>query len=332
MAAKPLTTMEESLVGELRPSEQEIILRKQFLEFGDEDVARLEGIYDLTLEYVDAIIEGFYEHLLSFEETAVFFRDPDVLAYVKQRQREYFIRLTQGNYDEAYVEDRLRLGAVHQRIGLPVRSFLGMYAFYLRSVAARLLDSYPDDPARAFETFHSLMKLLFLDIGLAVDTYITQREGTIASQQEAIRELSTPVLRLRDRLLVLPIIGVLDSARARQLTQSLLDSIRTNRAKVVILDVTGVASVDSGVANHLLQTVEACRLMGATVIVTGLSAEVAQTLVTLGVDLTKLNTVGDLQGGIERADRILGNRIVSVEPTSLQHSVETDGRTDSQAR
>ena len=267
-------------------------------------------MYDLTLEYVDQVIDGFYRHLLSFEETAVFFRDPKVLEHVRRKQREYFVRLTQGDYEKEYVDDRLQLGAVHERIGLPVRSFLGMYAFYLRAIAARLLDAYRTEPERAFEAFHSLMKLLFLDIGLAVDTYIFQREQTIASQQEAIRELSTPVLRVRDRLLVLPVIGVLDTYRARQLTEGLLSAIRASRAKVVILDVTGVPSVDSAVANHLLQTVEAARLMGARAIVTGLSADVAQTLVTLGVDLTKMNAVGDLQGGIEEADRITGYRVV----------------------
>ncbi|HYX85813.1 MAG TPA: protoglobin domain-containing protein [Gaiellales bacterium] len=291
-------------------TEREIDLRKRFLEFDDDDVSRLESMYDLTLEYVDQVIDGFYRHLLSFEETAVFFRDPKVLEHVRRKQREYFVRLTQGDYEKEYVDDRLQLGAVHERIGLPVRSFLGMYAFYLRAIAARLLDAYRTEPERAFEAFHSLMKLLFLDIGLAVDTYIFQREQTIASQQEAIRELSTPVLRVRDRLLVLPVIGVLDTYRARQLTEGLLSAIRASRAKVVILDVTGVPSVDSAVANHLLQTVEAARLMGARAIVTGLSADVAQTLVTLGVDLTKMNAVGDLQGGIEEADRITGYRVV----------------------
>ncbi|TLY29742.1 MAG: STAS domain-containing protein [Ignavibacteria bacterium] len=111
------------------------------------------------------------------------------------------------------------------------------------------------------------------------------------------------------QLLILPIIGVIDSQRARQLTEQLLRGIRSNRAKVVVIDITGVPSVDSTVANHLVQTVEASRLMGATVIVTGLSSEIAQTLVTIGVDLGKMNTVGDLQGGIEEAERLLGYKV-----------------------
>jgi rsbT co-antagonist protein RsbR len=140
--------------------------------------------------------------------------------------------------------------------------------------------------------------------------FVQERERTIREQQEAIRELSTPVLQVRDRLLILPIIGLIDPQRARQLTEQLLRGIRANRAKVVVIDITGVAAMDSSVANHLVQTVEASRLLGATVIVTGLSPEIAQTLVNIGVELSKMSTVGDLQGGIEEAERLLGYKVV----------------------
>ncbi len=162
------------------------------------------------------------------------------------------------------------------------------------------------------------MKLTFLDIGLAIDTYIFQRERTIHEQQEAIRELSTPVLQVRERLLILPIIGTIDTQRSRQLTEQLLRAIRDTRAKVVVIDITGVPSVDSTVANHLVQTVDAARLMGASTIVTGLSPEIARTLVTLGVDLGKMKTLGDLQEGIEEAEQLLGYVVVrKANPVSL---------------
>jgi rsbT co-antagonist protein RsbR len=141
-------------------------------------------------------------------------------------------------------------------------------------------------------------------------SFVQERERIIRQQQEAIRELSTPVLQVRERLLILPIIGVIDSQRARQLTEQLLRGIRNNRAKVVVVDITGVPTIDSTVANHLVQTVEASRLMGASVIITGLSSEIAQTLVTIGVDLSKMNAVGDLQGGIEEAERLLGYKVI----------------------
>src|SRR6478609_1888083 len=141
-------------------------------------------------------------------------------------------------------------------------------------------------------------------------SFVEERERVIRQQQDAIRELSTPVLQVRERLLILPIIGILDTQRAGQLTEQLLRGIRTHRAKVVVVDITGVPDIDQAVANHLVQTVDASRLMGARVIVTGLSAEIAQILVTIGVDLSKITTVGDLQGGIEEAERFLGFKVI----------------------
>ena len=183
----------------------------------------------------------------------------------------------------------------------------------LRDVLARSL----------FAKYHANFKLLnaVLDayepaansiaITVAVG-FVQQRERIIREQQEAIRELSTPVLQVRERLLILPIIGVIDPQRARQLTEQLLHGIRATRGKVVVIDLTGVAAMDSSIANHLVQTVEASRLLGATVIVTGLSPAIAQTLVNIGVDLGKMNTVGDLQGGIEEAERLLGYRVEQI--------------------
>ena len=147
-------------------------------------------------------------------------------------------------------------------------------------------------------------------------SFVRERERVIREQQEAIRVLSTPVLPVRERLLILPVIGTVDPLRARQLTEQLLRGIRTNRARVVVMDITGVPAMDQTVANHLVLTVEASRLLGATVIVTGLSPELAQTLVNIGVDLSKMNTVGDLQGGIEEAERLLGYKVALLDESA----------------
>jgi rsbT co-antagonist protein RsbR len=145
-------------------------------------------------------------------------------------------------------------------------------------------------------------------------SFVRERERVIRQQQDAIRELSTPVLQVRERILILPIIGVLDEQRADQFTEQLLAGIHRHRAKVVVIDITGVPDVDAEVANHLVQAVDASRLMGASVILTGLSPEIAQTLVTIGVDLDKMNTVGDLQGGVEEAERLLGFTVTRSDP------------------
>lgn len=305
----------EPLPHELDVTEEEVDRRKEFLEFRKEDIDALRELGEIARRYAEPVIEDLYRHFLAFEETRAFFHDQRTLERVKQLQREYFLRVTQGDYGTDYVANRLRIGTIHERINLAPRWYLGAYNYYLRAVASRLLEAHSKDPKRAFTIFLSLLKVVFLDIGLTVDTYIFARETTMRKQQEAIRELSTPVLQIRERLLLVPIIGVIDTQRARLITESLLRSIRSNRAKVVVMDITGVATIDSRVANHLLQTVTAARLMGATVIVTGLSSDVAQSLVALGIDLGKLNTVGDLQGGIEEAERILGYHVVRADET-----------------
>jgi rsbT co-antagonist protein RsbR len=190
-------------------------------------------------------------------------------------------------------------------VGLDLQAFLGAYHRLMRALATAIMNANTD-PMVAFESFMSLKKIGFLDIGLILQVIIAEQERVIRVQQEAIRELSTPVLQVRDRLLVLPIIGVLDSLRVKQLTDGLLHAIRDRRAKVVVLDITGVVAVVSQVANHLIQTVNAAKLMGAQVIITGLSADVAQSLVAIGVDLQALNSAGDLQGGLEEAEGIIG--------------------------
>ena len=203
--------------------------------------------------------------------------------------------------------------------GVETHEVLGI-VLLLRDVLARALfskyGSNFDLLNRVLDAYEPAANRIATTVGVG---FVQERERVIRQQQEAIRELSTPVLPVRERLLILPIIGVIDPQRARQLTEQLLAGIRTNRAKVVVMDITGVPAIDSSVANHLVQTVEAARLLGAAVIVTGLSPEIAQTLVTIGMELGKMTTVGDLQGGIEEAERLLGYKVV----TAIQPATES---------
>ncbi|WP_051026716.1 STAS domain-containing protein [Nocardia higoensis] len=196
--------------------------------------------------------------------------------------------------------------------GVQTDEILGI-VLLLRDVLARsLFEKYQTDfdlLTRVLDVYEPAANRV---AGMVAISFVQERERIIRQQQEAIRELSTPVLQVREQLLILPIIGVLDSQRARQLTEQLLRAIRANRAKVVVIDITGVPTIDSTVANHLVQTVDASGLMGASVIITGLSSEIALTLVTIGLDLSKMNAVGDLQGGIEEAERLLGYEVTRV--------------------
>lgn len=203
--------------------------------------------------------------------------------------------------------------------GVETDEVLGI-VLLLRDVLARsLFEKYQSDFGmlnRVLDAYEPAANRIAKTVGVS---FVQERERVIRQQQEAIRELSTPVLQVREQLLILPIIGVLDGQRARQLTQQLLGAIRANRAKVVVIDITGVPTIDSTVADHLARTIDASGLMGASAIVTGLSSEIALTLVAIGLDLSKMHAVGDLQGGIEEAEHLLGYEVArNTDPSPEQ--------------
>ena len=231
----------------------------------------------------------------------------EILSEVTAVYDNYVDALETGSVEtlQAYARD------LSERIiprGVETDEVLGI-VLLLRDVLARsLFANYVHDTDllnQILDAYEPAANRIAVTVGVS---FVEERERVIREQQESIRELSTPVLQVRDRLLILPIIGMLDSARARQLTEQLLGAIQANRAKVVVIDITGVATIDVTVANHLVQTVTAARLMGAEAIITGLSSKIAQTLVDLNVDLSMMNTVGDLQGGLEQAERLTGYR------------------------
>jgi rsbT co-antagonist protein RsbR len=291
----------------------DVELRRRLVNLQPEDLEHIAELKDDVLTHLEEHIDAFFDYLKDLPECAAFMSSKETFTEVRRLKRDHLIAMVGGEYGREYVEQRIILGNVFSRAGFDSRMFLGSFHALLRSLGNRIM-LQAVAPMPAFERYASLKKVAFFDLGIIIDVLIADRESTIALQENAILELSTPTLQVRDRLLILPIIGVLDSHRARQLTEGLLHAIRANRAKVVVMDITGVATVDSKVANHLLQTIAASRLMGADVIITGLSADVAQSLVTLGVDLTKLNAVGDLQGGLEQAERLLGYELVRLSP------------------
>ncbi len=132
------------------------------------------------------------------------------------------------------------------------------------------------------------------------------QQEIIEAQREALKELSTPVIPVVDRILVMPLVGSIDSLRAREIMRTVLQGISQHRAKVIILDVTGVAVMDTGIVNHLNKTIQAARLKGARTIVTGISNAVAEAIVDLGIDWGAVETLRDLQTGLRIALEQMG--------------------------
>jgi len=303
-----------TLVKEMNITDADVQRRLKLVGFGPGDADRVRTFADLITGRAEEFAGAFFDHMSGFEEAAGLFKNPKALETARRMKADHLRGMARGEYGLDYVAERLNLGTLYARCGLDLRVFLGAFHHLMRTIGSAMMQQSKKDPITAFENFMALKKVSFFDLGIITDAVIFERERLIRLQQEAIRELSTPVMQVRDRLLLLPIIGILDTQRAKQLTEELLKAIRAHRAKVVVMDITGVPIVDSKVANHLVQSILAARLMGAATIISGLSAAVAQALVTLGVDVSKLNTVGDLQGGFEEAERLLGYKVHREEP------------------
>src|SRR6476619_4386620 len=168
-------------------------------------------------------------------------------------------------------------------------------------IFAAIRREHASDPTALFDEIWKSTQLMDKLALLTADAFQATREKFIARQQEELMELSTPVVKLWDGILALPIIGTLDSARTQVVMESLLQAVVQTNSRVAIIDITGVPTVDTVVAQHLLKTVTAARLMGADCIISGVRPQIAQTIVHLGINLLDVSTKATLAAAFKVA-------------------------------
>ena len=271
---------------------------------GDElrgGMARVWAIYDSAYDEIQAQIR---ERLADHPAFGPFLRDLPVDeaqdAANRQRLRDAMV---DWNW-EGYWDSTRMQAAGYANAEIPLASWVELVNLFRHDMLERLFEA--GDPEHRLQDVQALDRWLDDAIAAFAQAFVSANEGVIAAQQQAIRQISTPVLQLRPGLLILPMVGVLDRERLDQMRALLLHAIRERRARAIVVDVTGVPEIDSVVANQLIGSVTSARMMGAETIISGLSAEIAQTLVTVGIDLGLVVSAGDLQAGIELAERHLG--------------------------
>lgn len=190
------------------------------------------------------------------------------------------------------------------------------FVFSLRQPLCNTIRKDISDADELFRAVTTVTLLLDNMALLAMETFMARREELISRQQQELLELSTPVVKLWDGILALPIIGTLDSARTQIVMENLLQMVVASNSKYAIIDITGVPTVDTLVAQHLLKTITAARLMGAECIISGVRPQIAQTIVHLGIDLTQVITKAKLSDAFALALQRSGRTVVQANGTS----------------
>lgn len=190
----------------------------------------------------------------------------------------------------------------------------GIYVFSLKDALLQTLqDEVKDDPAFLYQASLNINKLVDSFGITTFETFIQGREDVILRQTSEITEISTPVIRVWDGILALPIIGTLDSSRTQVVMENLLQEIVASGSTIAILDISGVPAVDSLVAQHLIKTVSATKLMGAECIISGIRPEIAQTVVHLGIDLSHVVTKASMASALRYAFSVLRLEIKKIQ-------------------
>jgi rsbT co-antagonist protein RsbR len=285
-------------------SESPRILMERY-EVTDQDLDRVRAYGRIVGPKIDEFVRLFYDWLARQPEFHEHFQDPERLERVKSMQVTYWAEFLRGKVDEAYVRQREKVGEVHARIGLPLPVYFAAMNTSLEILTHRLYDgSLGHDVFGA--TLRSMTRLLHLDTAIVVDTYSRLTNKKFAEQSRALMEMSTPVTAIWQGILLLPVVGLIDSRRAKDVMNAMLAKISETRARIFILDISGVAVVDTAVANHLIKITKATRLMGCDCILSGISAAIAQTVVELGIDVGGIRTTATLRDALEDAFRRTG--------------------------
>ena len=254
---------------------------------------------------MDGMIADFYRWMETLPEYGVFFSETDRMKRVQGLQRSYWSSFLAAEVDDTYIARRRHLGEVHARIGLSLGAYFAAMDHSLHLLLDRFAAGVSDDRER-FLLARAVTRLVHLDTAVVVESYSRLTQARISEQTRALIEMSTPVTALWEDILMLPVVGIIDSQRANDMMSSVLARVAETRAKVFIIDISGVSVVDTAVANHIIKITKATRLMGCSCILSGLSPSIAQTIVELGIDVGALQTTATLRDALEEAFRRVG--------------------------
>ena len=272
----------------------------ELYDLSAEDLACIRDVGASVSPMIDSMLDTFYTWMGRHPEMMSYFRDDAALMHVKAMQKCYWQTFFQANIDDTYITDRYRIGAIHAQVNLPVMIyFAGINSLYpiLRDYSVRTAQAERGETISGDAT----IKLLHLDAALVCSSFTDKRDQIIAENSRAVMEMSTPVTEIWEGILLLPVVGIVDSRRSEDIMNAVLNAIATRRAREFILDISGVGVVDTAVANYLIRITKAASLMGCESTISGISPAIAQTIVQLGIDVESVRSTATMMDALSKA-------------------------------
>lgn len=285
----------------------------QKFELGDADLEIVRKAGEILAPKLDDFVAKWYEWLKAQPEFRQFFPDPEVVTRVKKLQSTNWREFFEADVTEDYIDHRKHIGAVHARIDLPTDIYLAGMSRSLQLLIETLKEA--GVKGKELDAMSgAISKMIYFDSFVVLDTINSIAKEKIAAHSKAMMEMSTPVTSIWEGILLLPLVGIIDSQRTQDIMNKTLEKISESRAKAFVLDISGVAAVDTGVANHLIKITQATRLMGCESIISGISPAVARTLVELGVSVGEVQTTATLRDAFELALKTVGETSLEQRP------------------
>jgi rsbT co-antagonist protein RsbR len=267
------------------------------------DRSQLDEVREVSqraIPEISGLIDSFYLWMGDHAEMMSFFRSDAVLKHVQQMQVAYWVRLLEADINEDYINDRRRIGEIHAKIGLPVMIYMAgvsMAYEHLSGIHSRILGCN-----EASQTLNqTIANILHMDAGLICQSFVDKRDALLQEQSQAVLSMSTPVTEIWDGILLLPIVGIVDSKRSEDIMNAVLECIKTSKAKEFILDISGVGVVDTAVANYLISITKATALMGCQTTISGISPAISKTIVQLGINVGDVHTTSTMMDALASA-------------------------------
>lgn len=271
-------------------------------DISPEDLASLKmcGEALTSTGKIDDVMDRFYDWLARQPEFSIFFNSQETIDRVKRLQTESWVDFFSGVVDQKYIDYRVKIGDIHAQRDIPNLIYFAAMSQLEELFADAIVscDFSPHDAAKAFNAFN---KLVMLETFVTSDQVAQFARRRVIESGKAMLEMSTPVSSIWDGILLLPLVGIVDSQRTQDIMDKSLSRISESRARVFVMDISGVVTVDTAVANNFIRITQATRLMGCDCIISGISPNVARTLVELGANVGEVRTTATLRDALQLA-------------------------------